>query len=119
MRTQLEMFLKAKPSPAGGWREPVVLTEAVNDKGTLDLVEEIRKHVEFLSASGELQRRREERARLELTQALENFLKVHIYEVSRSQYLSKLVEEVEQGKSNPYSAALKAARLMAQGKSAV
>jgi len=119
LQSQLEMFLKTKPSSAGKWREPIVLTEAVNDKGTDDLAGEILRHREFLAASGELQKRRGERAKLELAQALENFLKVTFYELSKSPSLGKLAEDVAQGRTNPYSATLGAARLLAQGKSAV
>ncbi len=118
LRTQLEMFLKAKPS-AAGWREPVILMEAVNDKGTAELVQALGKHRDFLTASGMMQRRREERVKLELALALENFLKVPFYEVDRSAYLSRLAENVVRGEVNPYAATLAAARLMTQGKSAV
>jgi LAO/AO transport system kinase len=119
LQSQLEMFLKTKPPSAGGWREPIVLTEAVNDKGTDGLVSEILKHREFLAGSGELQKRRDERARLELAQALENFLNITAYEVSRSPTLEKLAGDVARGRTNPYAATLEAARLQAQGKSAV
>ncbi len=106
VRMQLEVMLETKDSPANGWRPPIVLTEAVNNKGINELVAEIMRHQEFLISSGGLEKRRKERARLELIEAVDGYLKSHITDRIDKDYLQRLVDDLAQKKTDPYSVAL-------------
>jgi LAO/AO transport system kinase len=87
------------------WRPPVLLVEAIIDKGTIELVEIVQKHREFLAAGGELPRRRRERARLELLGAVEGLFRDGLRELEDSGGLEKLLDDVQRGLKNPHAAA--------------
>jgi LAO/AO transport system kinase len=106
VRMQLEVMLETKDCPADGWKPPIVLTEAVNNKGITELVAEITRHRESLISSGGLEKRRKERARLELIEAVDGYLKSHITDRIDKDYLQRLVDDLAQKKTDPYSVAL-------------
>jgi LAO/AO transport system kinase len=87
------------------WQPPVVLTQAVHDIGTADLAQVLSNHREYLSKSGGLNRRRRERARLELLGAVEGRIQDMIRQLDASEYLEKLVDDIQQGRKNPRTAA--------------
>jgi LAO/AO transport system kinase len=106
LKSALEVMLMMKaPSPCG-WKPSIILTEAICNKGTEQLAEEILRHKEFLTSSGELENRRRERARLELMTAVESYLESYIERIDRG-YFEKLVDDLAHRKTNPRSAALK------------
>jgi len=106
LRTGLEVMLEMKTHLPDEWKPGIILTEAVSDIGTEQLVEEILRHREFLASSGELEKRRRERAKLELTMAVESSLKNYIERMDKD-YLEKLVDDLVHRKTNPRSAASK------------
>jgi LAO/AO transport system kinase len=89
---------------ASGWVPEVVLTEAVTGKGVEQLAGEILRHGEFLTSTGELQKRRRERARLELTMAVENALKNHMAQMDGTS-LENLINDLTSRKISPQQAA--------------
>ncbi|HTY82489.1 MAG TPA: methylmalonyl Co-A mutase-associated GTPase MeaB [Dehalococcoidales bacterium] len=103
LKNDLETMLDRKPR--GDWLPPIVLTQAVNDKGIDALGEVIIKHRDFLQNTGELSKRRRERARLELMEAIESDIKDLIQSMDGEQALEKLVDALQNGKTNPRSAA--------------
>ncbi len=105
LKTALETMLEMKAHLPGEWKPGIILTEAISDKGTEQLGEEILKHREFLTSSGEVKKRRRERARLELIWAVESSLENHIERMDKD-FLEKLVDDLVQKKTNPQSAAL-------------
>ena len=106
IKLELQAMLGMTSHPSGEWQPSVVLTEAVNNKGIEELGEEILKHKEFLGSSGELARRRKERARLELAEAIESSIKDYINAGIDKERLEKLVDDLAQRKTNPRAAAL-------------
>ena len=105
--TAIEFMLGMKTYLPTGWKPGILLTEAIWNKGTEELAEEILRHREFLISSGELEKRRKERAKLELIEAVESSVKNYVYQEIDKGGLEKLVDEVAQRKTNPYSAAEK------------
>jgi len=104
----IEAMLEMKTCHSGEWRPPVVLTEAVSDRGIGQLVDEIFKHKEFLISTGKLEESRRKRASLELNEAVKSFLRDYVYqEIDKGGYLEKLVDDLARRKINPPSAALK------------
>ncbi|MFC2051197.1 methylmalonyl Co-A mutase-associated GTPase MeaB [Chloroflexota bacterium] len=104
--TGLNVMLEMSSHYPGGWKPGIILTEAVSDKGTEQLADEILRHREFLTSSGELEKRRKQRAKLELMMAIESYLENRV-EGMDSDYLERLVDDLVQRKINPQSAALK------------
>lgn len=105
--TAIEFMLGMKPNLPTEWKPDIFLTEAICSKGTEELAEGILKHREFLVSSGELEKRRKERAKLELIEAIESSIKNYIYQEIDKDELEKLVNEVAQRKISPHSAAVK------------
>ncbi|MFC2040066.1 methylmalonyl Co-A mutase-associated GTPase MeaB [Chloroflexota bacterium] len=89
-----------------GWEPNVVLTQAINDKGTAELVDEIFRHKEYLVSSGELVKRQRERARLELLESMESYLKKFLSSVDDGEFLEKLIDDLMGKNTSPHSATL-------------
>jgi len=106
LKFKLEFMLRIKTYPSE-WKPSIVLTEAIYDKGIEELVEAIFRHRESLISSGRLRMRRKERARLELAGAIESSLKDYIYQRINKGDFEKVVDDLVDRKTNPYSAALK------------
>ena len=105
LKLELQAMLSMKNSLPDEREPSIVLTEALNYKGINELVEEILKHKEFLIASGGLEKRQKERARLELTEAIESSLRDYINSGIDKDCLEKLVNDLVQRKTNPQAAA--------------
>ena len=106
LKAQLGSMLGMKAPLSGEWQPGIILTEAVSDRGTEQLAEEILRHREFLTSSGELEKRRKERAKLELLWAVEGSLRNYIERMDED-YLEKLVDDLACRRTNPQSAASK------------
>ncbi|MFA5307967.1 MAG: methylmalonyl Co-A mutase-associated GTPase MeaB [Dehalococcoidales bacterium] len=105
LKTDLEAMLAMRPRPESGWPVPLVLTEAVNDKGIKELSAALMKHRDYLQNSGELLERRRERVKLELLETIKGQLKDMIQSLDTGDSLEKLVEAILQGKTTPRRAA--------------
>ncbi len=104
LKTGLELMLKMKTCPPGGWQPCIVLTQAIFDTGTEQLAEEILRHKEFLNSGGGLAERRRARAELELLWALESSLMGYIDSLDKD-YLTALVDDLVDRKTCPQVAA--------------
>jgi len=108
LKIGLEAMLEMRAHLPGEWKPGIILTEAISRKGTEELAVEILRHKEFLISSGELQKRRRQKAKLELLDTIESSLKNYIYQrIDKEGYLEKLVDDLVQRKTNPQSAASK------------
>ena len=108
LKVGLEQMLLMKDYLPNEWKPDIILTEAIHNKGTEALTEGILRHKEFLVHSGELEKRRRQRARLELMETIEDFAKNYIIEmVNRDGYLEKVVDDLVQKRTSPHSAASK------------
>jgi len=114
LKADLEAMLAMKAQLPNEWPPSIVLTEAIYDKGTGELAEAILRHREFLTTTGELEKRQKERVKLELMETIESFLKDFIHEIDKGNYLARLVDDLVQGKTNPYSATLEITNRLAK-----
>jgi len=105
VKKELQATLTMNVCPPGGRLPPVVLTEALNGRGVEELVEEIWKHRQSLSSNGGLQKRKNERARLELTEAVESSLRDLVSSGVDGPTRDKLVEDLVQRRISPRAAA--------------
>ncbi|MFC2025462.1 methylmalonyl Co-A mutase-associated GTPase MeaB [Chloroflexota bacterium] len=106
LKVWLETMLGVKARHPDEWQPSIALTEAICDIGTGQLAEGILRHRVFLTSSGELEKRRKERAKLELTWAIESSLTNYMERLDKD-YLGKLVDDLVNRKTNPQSAATK------------
>ncbi|MFC1914267.1 methylmalonyl Co-A mutase-associated GTPase MeaB [Chloroflexota bacterium] len=104
VRLDLEVMLSMKTYHRNAWKPGIVLTVAISDEGTGELVEEILRHREYLLSSGDLEKRQRERAKLELLETMEGYLNNYIHQIDDGDYLEKLVEDMLQGRATPHSA---------------
>ena len=114
LKVDLESMLRMKTYQAGEWETPIVMTEAICDKGTEELGKEIFRHREFLLSGGELQKRQRERAKLELLDTMESFLHDFIHGLDEGDYLEKVVDDLVQGKTSPHAAAMEITSRLAE-----
>ena len=87
------------------WIPPIVKTVASTGKGVTDLVAALESHYEYLTASGELERRNRERVRIRVeTQLKERFMEQVIGgTISRAEY-DELLERVLRKEQSPHDA---------------
>jgi LAO/AO transport system kinase len=106
LRWQIEQMLSLKDFPPDRWKPKIVLTEAATGKGIEELVATMFAHKEFIISNGIFSKRRKERARLEVTEIVDRFIKQYIYEKLDHNHLEKMVEKVAEREIDPNSAAL-------------
>jgi LAO/AO transport system kinase len=105
LQTDLTGMLMLKNRQPGDWEPGIMLTQAVHDKGVTELVDEIFRHREFLTSSGQLQKRRRDRARLELLDTAESFLKDLVSQIDQGNFMESLVDDLIAGNTSPQHAA--------------
>jgi LAO/AO transport system kinase len=90
----------------GDWVPPIVKTVASRKEGITDLDEAVVKHFDYLTASGELDRRNRDRVRIRIeTQLKERFMDRLIGNtIGRDQY-EQLLDDVLRKRNNPHDAA--------------
>lgn len=95
------------PAPAvdAGWTAPIIKTIALRDQGIDELLEAIEQHRGHLQASGELQRREEDRARTALIRILQAAVLQRLQAAMPAWQLRQLVADVAGRELDPYSAA--------------
>ena len=94
------------------WTPPVLLTQAHKGEGIERLHEAITDHRTQSDEKSHLLRRRSERRRLEFTRAVRESIEARMAELEmQGNEFGSIVERVERGEIDPYSAAVEAARL--------
>ncbi len=94
------------------WEIPVLTTEAQNAVGVTELLAAIRAHRAALESSGAFAARRRARRRAEFESLLVDRFRTRVHEEIREGDLSATVDEVADGRLDPYSAA---DRVLARG----
>jgi LAO/AO transport system kinase len=105
VRRDLRSMLALAERPDGAWRPEIVKTIASKGEGIDDLVAALEKHLEHLSSSGELDKRRLRRARDEIEAIAVTALREQWRGVHENAALDELAAEVVAGESDPYAAA--------------
>jgi LAO/AO transport system kinase len=107
LKADLDNMQAMKLKDSNDWLPPLILTEAINGKGVDELADAIFKHQKHLKSSGLLSLRRRDRARLELLEAIETYLKELVNKLESGKLLEKLIDELQKGKTTPRRAAQK------------
>ena len=105
VRRDLRSMLQLAHLPEGAWRPPIVLTVAQRAEGLDQVVAELDRHREWMTASGELDRRRTRRARDEIEAIAVTALRARWGDVHGRSELDELAAAVAAGESDPYAAA--------------
>jgi LAO/AO transport system kinase len=104
-RRDLEQMLDLSEIPPGAWRPPIVATVATEGRGVPELWERVNEHREFITASGELERRRRFRLREELREIVARRLEQKAREICTGDEWDRLTENVVTRTTDPWSAA--------------
>ncbi|MBA3234198.1 MAG: methylmalonyl Co-A mutase-associated GTPase MeaB [Propionibacteriales bacterium] len=89
----------------GQWRAPIVKTVAHSGQGFDDLTEAIERHRDWLETTGELRRRRQQRARDEIEAIAVTSLRARFADLHGHVDLDALAAQVVAGEQDPYTAA--------------
>jgi LAO/AO transport system kinase len=105
-RIKAELELSVHLRPAGGWRPPVVLTQAATDIGIDGLVAAIQRHRDYQREHRDAAREGERRIH-EFAEVLTSEITDRAASALRggATKTRNAVEQVRSGKMNPYSAA--------------
>jgi LAO/AO transport system kinase len=104
-RRDLEQMLDLSEIPPGAWRPPIVATVATDGRGVPELWERVNEHREFITASGELERRRRFRLREELREIVARRLEQKAREICTGDEWDRLTDDVVTRTTDPWSAA--------------
>jgi LAO/AO transport system kinase len=105
LKIEMEQMLGMIPQVEGKWKPIILLTQAVNGKGIEEVVGSMFEHKEYLISSVKIEYRRQERARLELTEAIEHSLRLHVNELLDNGRFQNLAAALAMRDIDPYSAA--------------
>ena len=114
LKADIDSMLSLPNNRRDDWHPPVVLTEAINDKGTDELAEAIHSHYDYLNSGKGLEDRRRERARLDIMENLEGFFKDFVNSIQGSELLGRQVDDLLHGRSAPRHAAEQLAGLLSE-----
>ncbi len=104
-RRDLEQMLDLSDLPHEAWRPPIVSTVGSTGEGVPALWDVVRQHREFITASGELERRRRFRLREELREIVARRLEQRAREICTGERWDALQDGVIDRTLDPWSAA--------------
>jgi LAO/AO transport system kinase len=105
IKIELEQMLQLRPQE--GWTTPVLMTVALDDKGTTELVAALEGHRQFLTDSGEGEARNIAGREDEFLTNLRDEIGRRLIRGMREANVSAVVDNVKTGKIDPYGAALR------------
>jgi LAO/AO transport system kinase len=109
LRAMLEMGAShrgngAEQSEGEPWQIPVIRTIATQGEGIAELAAEITRHAAYLRASGEWQRREDERLRIELDLLVQERLVAHWRSQLKVEQYQEVLEAVKKRNLSPFQA---------------
>lgn len=103
--SELRQMLRVRKPVENAWSIQVMATESTRNKGIPELREQIDKHLEFIRANGELEKRRRRQIRKKITRILQAEVSQLIEKrLPESTNLEQLIEDIHRGASDPYTA---------------
>src|SRR5215211_2271632 len=106
MVREIRGVLSLKPTVEGGWRVPIVKTEAVRGEGVADLVTKLDEHRAHIDAEGTLSERRRRNLRSEVLALATARLRAQLEgAISEDERFAALLDEVVARRLDPASAA--------------
>ena len=104
-RRDLEQMLDLSEIPPGSWRPPIVSTVATEGRGVPELWDRVNEHRDFVTSTGELERRRRFRLGEELREIVARRLEQKAREICTGERWDRLTDDVSARAIDPWSAA--------------
>lgn len=114
---ELNMILEIKREKIAAasehaWELPVVMTEAINNKNIDRLLKKIEGHIGYLQSSGQFDKHRREQIRKKIVSIVTAQINVAVREkLTRMVDIEKVVGEIYEGKTDPYTVSKELIRL--------
>ncbi|HHW58463.1 MAG TPA: methylmalonyl Co-A mutase-associated GTPase MeaB [Clostridia bacterium] len=102
-KTVVELNMMLDLDDTKDWRPPVVKTIAYENKGINELIDKIFAHREYLIASGNLEKKRNQRLRMEIIETVKNKLMNNVFEKIQQKDFDFKLQEVIDKKIDPYT----------------
>jgi LAO/AO transport system kinase len=101
----LEQALSNRKKRAGMWTVPVIATEAVNGRNVDRLYKEIGNHITCIRDNGHFAAHRKTQVKRKLLSLVESYVNETVRrKVSKLADIDKIVSEIYEGKTDPYTA---------------
>jgi LAO/AO transport system kinase len=103
-RREIETMVSMGNYKEGEWKPPVLSTVAATDKGTVELLEDVDRHQEYIYQEGNLSRYRREKARVELVEILKTrLIEKAVSDLDAHGLLDPLLADMANKRKDPYS----------------
>ena len=107
MAREIRAMLQLGPAGGRAWEPPVLLTQAHKGEGIQQLAQAVLQHRQAQGASGELERKRQQRRAAEFFRTVEERISAGLHRlVASNGDLQSFVERIRRGEIDPYSAAV-------------
>jgi LAO/AO transport system kinase len=104
-KTVLELNMMLDLDMPKKWRPPVVKAVAQEGKGVGEVLEKIHSHKEYLISSGQLEERRKNRIKMEITESVKNKLMKDVFAKMGNEEFDQKIQKVMAKEIDPYTVA--------------
>ncbi|NNG68264.1 methylmalonyl Co-A mutase-associated GTPase MeaB [Caldanaerobacter subterraneus] len=104
-KTVLELNMMLDLDMPKEWRPPIVKTVAQEGKGIGEVLEKIHSHKEYLISSGQLEERRKNRIKMEITESVKNKLMKDVFAKMGNEEFDQKIQKVMAKEIDPYTVA--------------
>ncbi|RPI68934.1 MAG: methylmalonyl Co-A mutase-associated GTPase MeaB, partial [Ignavibacteriales bacterium] len=94
--------LMMRDHDADSWMPSIIKTVATENKGIVEIADEVDRHHQFLNSSGNFLKRRENRVKLRIKDIVEEKIRQELWGESRENSLNSSLEKVVLGNLSPY-----------------
>ncbi len=99
----LKNIIHLKPASEDGWTINVLKTIGSRSEGTIELLDEVKKHQAHLNATGFLNIRRKKHLAVKIEELVHNKLKINFWDSKRKALLNSKLDSMIDRSENPYS----------------
>jgi LAO/AO transport system kinase len=101
----LKTILMFRKQNENSWLPDILKSVASENKGIIEIAEEIENHKNYMVKSGKFVFNRKEKSKLRVKEIVEDIIKEKIWSSGRTDKLNEIIECVVEGECSPYSIA--------------